>query len=230
METAVTLPQPSRLGLVGQIAVVVCLIPVGLTLGGLTGWIVLSPVMGMVVPLLAATWFLKRDGLGWQDVGFARRMPFSRFLGFTLITLLSVYLFAVLIFGTLLESAGFPPQDTSALKFLIEGNMVYYVLFLFPVSWGSAAFGEELLVRGFILNRLEWLTRNPVLAVVGQAAIFALAHLYQGITGVLMIFVLALIFGAVFIRCGRNLWPVIAAHGLIDTLAISSIYFGWGWV
>jgi membrane protease YdiL (CAAX protease family) len=230
METAVTLPQPSRLGLVGQIAVVVCLIPVGLTLGGLTGWIVLSPVMGMVVPLLAAAWFLKRDGLGWQDVGFARRMPFPRFLGFTLITLLSVYLLAVLILRTLLESAGFPPQDTSALKFLIEGNTLYYVLFLFPISWGSAAFGEELLVRGFILNRLESLTRTPVLAVVGQAAIFALAHLYQGITGVLMIFVLALIFGAVFIRCGRNLWPVIAAHGLIDTLAMSSIYFGWGWV
>ena len=75
---------------------------------------------------------------------------------------------------------------------------------------------------------MERLTASSAWAIIGQAAIFALAHRYQGVTGVLVVFVIGLIFGAVFIRCGRNLWPVIAAHGLIDTVAITSVYLGWG--
>lgn len=228
METTITTPETSRVSLVGQIVLVICLIPVGLTLGALTGWVVLSPIMGMVVPLLAATWLLKRDGMGWRDVGFAKRMPFTRFLGFTVLAAVAVF-GSAMILESVLEAAGLPPQDVSSIKLLIEGNTVYFLLFLLPVSWGSAAFGEELLVRGFLLNRLECLTRSPVSAVIAQAATFALAHFYQGITGVLVIFVIGLILGAVFIRCGRNLWPVIAAHGMIDTIGITSIYLDLGW-
>ena len=44
----------------------------------------------------------------------------------------------------------------------------------------------------------------------------------------LMIFAIGLILGAVFIRCGRNLWPVIVAHGVIDTIGITALYLGWG--
>ena len=230
METAVTFRDTSRLALIGQIALIICLIPVGLTLGALTGWAVLSPIMGMVVPLLAATWFLKREGMGWRDIGFARQMPMGRFLGFTALAVVAVYLFVFLGLRNILSAAGLPPQDVSSLARLLEGNTLYFLLFLLPVSWGSAAFGEELLVRGFMQNRLEILTRSPVWAVIAQAAIFALAHTYQGLTGVLMVFLIALILGAVYIRCGRNLWPVIAAHGLIDTVAITSLYLGWGWL
>ena len=230
METEIAFRETSRLVPVAQIIAVVCLIPVGLTLGALTGWVVLSPIMGMVVPLLAATWFLKREGKSWHDVGFANRMSISGFLGFTALTVVSVYVLVGFGLQNLLEAIGLPPQDTSSFKQLIEGNTLYFLAFLLPVSWGSAAFGEELLLRGFVRSRLEWLTRSPVLAVIGQAAIFALAHLYQGITGVLMVFSLGLIFGAIFYRCGRNLWPLIAAHGLIDTFAMTSIYLGLDWV
>ena len=80
------------------------------------------------------------------------------------------------------------------------------------------------------MNRLENLTSSPLWSVIGQAAIFALAHAYQGVTGVLMVFTVALIFGAIFYRCGRNLWPVIVAHGLVDTIAVTSFYFGLGWI
>lgn len=48
----------------------------------------------------------------------------------------------------------------------------------------------------------------------------------QGPTGVANIFVLALVFGAVYLRSGRNLWPLIAAHGIIDTVGITLIYLG----
>ena len=230
MNTSLVISKPSRLGLLVQIVVILCLIPVGLTLGALTGVIVLSPIMGMALPLLVATWFLRRDGLGWKEVGFAKPMPLSRFLVMTAAAVLSAYLLVILLLGPLVEAAGLPPQDLSSLKVLIEGNTVYFLMFLLPVSWGSAAFGEELLVRGFLLNRLECAAQSPAIAVVGQAAIFALAHTYQGVTGALMVFVVGLVFGVVFLRSERNLWPVIVAHGIIDTIAITSIYLGADWV
>ena len=155
-------------------------------------------------------------------------MPLRRFLTFTAIAVVAVYLLVVLALRPALEALGFPAPDVSGMRQLIEGNTMAYLLFLLPVSWGSAAFGEEMLVRGFILNRAERLTHSAVWAVVIQATIFGLAHSYQGITGMLMIFTIGLILGAVFIRCGRNLWPVIVAHGVIDTIGITALYLGWG--
>ena len=114
------------------------------------------------------------------------------------------------------------------LKFAMTSSVataIDYLLFLFPVAWGSAAVGEELLVRGYLLYRMEILS-NTWIAVILQALIFSLAHLYQGWMGVINIFVLALVFGIVFVRSGRSLWPLILAHGLIDTIAITLIYIG----
>lgn len=230
METTLDSPQFSRFGLIGQIVLVVALIPVGLILGALTGFPALSPILGMVVPLLAATWLLKRNDMSWRDVGFAKRMPVRAFVYYTLTALALVYVVVLFMLEPLLELAGFPPQDLSALKTMLEGNTLTYLIFLIPISWGSAAFGEELLVRGFIMNRLEHLTNAPLWSVIGQAAIFALAHTYQGVTGVLMVFTVGLIFGAIFYRCGRNLWPVIVAHGLVDTIAVTSFYLGLDWL
>ena len=100
-----------------------------------------------------------------------------------------------------------------------------YLWFLIPVAWGSAAIGEEMLARGFLLHRAEGLTGTTV-AVVLQAALFAMAHFYQGLTGVVNIFVLALVFGAVYLKSGRNLLPLIVAHGLIDTYGLTMLYVG----
>ncbi len=227
MQATLTSPETSRVGLAGQVVVIVALIPLGLTLGALTGWPAMSPIVGMLLPLLAATWFLQRDALSWRDLGFAQAMPFTRFAMYTLVTLAAVYLLVAGLLSQLLQALGLPEQNISGLRALLEGNTVNYLLFLIPISWGSAAFGEELLIRGFLLDRLERLSQSPTIAVFAQAAIFALAHFYQGVTGVLIIFAVALIFGSVFIRCGRNLWPVIVAHGIIDSVAMTALYFGW---
>jgi hypothetical protein len=64
--------------------------------------------------------------------------------------------------------------------------------------------------------------------VLLQALVFALGHAYQGVTGVVNLFVVGLILGYVYLRGGRNLWPVIVAHGLIDTLSTTLVYLGYG--
>jgi hypothetical protein len=210
----------------GEIVAVVALVMAGLLLGAATGYLALGPILGMVLPLVAATLFLRREGRGWRDLGFPRSMPLGLFLWLGVggaVLLIALSAFAV---TPLLRWLGAPPVDASLLVEAIEGDLAAYLVFLIPVGWGSAAFGEELLVRGFLLDRFDKLFGLRI-AVVAQALLFALGHAYQGITGMLNLFVVALVLGVITLRAGRNLWPAIAAHGLIDTLSLTLIYLGY---
>jgi uncharacterized protein len=218
---------PSALRIWGELVAVVVLSLFGMVLGALTPWFVLSPILGMVVPLIAATYFLHRQGTGWRDLGFPRRMPVRRFVLLTLGAVAAIYLVTALLVMPLLRALGAPPVDTSILVELIEGDRTMYLLFLIPVGWGSAAFGEELLLRGFVLNRFSLLFGTNT-AVLLQALLFSLGHAYQGITGMVSLFVVGLLLGIFYLRAGHNLWPVIAAHGIIDTISLTLIYLGFG--
>ncbi len=208
-----------------EVIVVVILMPVGGILGTLTGWLPLSPILGVIVPLGAATFFLHREQVSWHSLIFGISLGPGRILIWTAVILLATYVSTTLLLTPVLQKSGVPPIDIRVLRDLIEGNITGFLIFVIPVSWGSAAIGEELLVRGFLLHRISSLS-NDVVAVILQAALFALAHFYQGLMGVANIFVLALIFGTFYIRLGRNLLPLILAHGIIDTVSITLLYLG----
>lgn len=209
-----------------EVATAVVLVVAGSILGSATGYLALAPILGMALPLAAATYFLHRQRLGWRALGFGRPMPIRRFLGLTFATAGTAIVLTSFILTPILRSFGAPPMDASLLQREIEGDTVGYLVFLIPVAWGSAAFGEELLLRGFVLHRFSLLAGTTG-GVVLQALLFALGHAYQGITGLANLFVIGLVFGYFYLRAGRNLWPVIAAHGLIDTVSITLLYLGY---
>lgn len=98
-------------------------------------------------------------------------------------------------------------------------------------AWLSAASGEELVFRAFLMHQLERLVgrlRGGMLlaALLGGAA-FGLMHASQGLSGVLLTGVVGVLFGYVYLRSGRNLWAMIVAHGLIDTWGVATLYLGW---
>jgi len=208
-----------------EVILVTLLLPVGAVLGALTGVAVLGPILAVCLPLAVVTIIFRFRGETWSELNLFRLLPLKSLVGWAGVALGVTFVLGNFIVAPILSRLGVPPVDVSALSFLIEDNLVYYLLFLVPVSWGSAAIGEELLVRGYLLYRLESLS-GTWFAVIAQAVIFALAHIYQGWMGVINIFVLALVFGVIFIRCGRSLWPLIIAHGLIDTIAVTLIYIG----
>lgn len=209
-----------------EILAVVLLTIAGLLLGPATPWLLLGPILGVGLPLLAATGFLHRQGLSWRDLGFPRRMPLGRFLFLTSFALAGVLVVTSLVAAPLMRWLGTSPPDMGLLVDLIEGDRVNYLLFLLPIGWGTAAFGEELLMRGFLLNRFAALF-GTVWGLVLQAVLFTLGHAYQGIAGMANVFVIGLVLGIVSVRAGGNLWPAIAAHGLIDTLGLTLIYLGY---
>ena len=110
----------------------------------------------------------------------------------------------------------------------ISGDLPQYLFYGFVVSWGSAAFGEELLLRGFILDRIAKLIgsdRVPALlaAIVVQAALFGSFHFHQG-SNALVATVAGLVFGVIWLLGGRNLWACILLHGLVDFFTATDYY------
>jgi len=98
------------------------------------------------------------------------------------------------------------------------------LLTLALVGWFAAALGEEVTFRGFILPRLAQLFGGKntawVLAILLQAVIFGLLHASS--LGMVTAAIFGILYGTVFWLSGRQLWPVVIAHALPDTISILS--------
>jgi membrane protease YdiL (CAAX protease family) len=184
----------------------------------------------VLVAVGVATWRLHRSGLRWADVGL--RPPGS--WGRTALWAFAAYVLVIAvnfaIITPLARAFGWPPTDVAKLGDL-AGDLPRLLGWL-AIAWTTAAFGEELLFRGFLQTRLTALFRGGALgtaaAIVLQAILFGLAHLGFGVRGAVTAGVVALVFGVVYVLNGRNLWPLIIAHGLTDTVSLVALYFGAG--
>lgn len=79
----------------------------------------------------------------------------------------------------------------------------------------SAGFCEEFVFRGYLQTQLFALTGSPLAALVLQAALFGVAHAYQGTRAVLVIIVYGLMMGALA-RWRGSLRPGMLAHAWTD--------------
>jgi len=93
----------------------------------------------------------------------------------------------------------------------------------------SAGFGEELVFRGYLFERLGKLFGRGAWAKVSivllTSALFGLAHYsLQGLTGVEQAIVTGLVFGTVRMVTGR-IWVLMFAHAAFDLAALAMIYW-----
>lgn len=80
----------------------------------------------------------------------------------------------------------------------------------------TVAFCEELIYRGFVQHVLRnWLGGLTVAGILGSAAMFGLAHVYQGRRGLIAAFVVGLLFSVARAWTG-SLAPSIVAHFVAD--------------
>jgi hypothetical protein len=82
----------------------------------------------------------------------------------------------------------------------------------------TAGFCEEAVFRGYLQRQFHALTGNAAIAVLAQAALFGIAHGYQGIKNALVITVLGLLYGLLALGRG-NLRPGMIAHAWSDLYA-----------
>lgn len=188
----------------------------------------MAGVISVAVTVLAITWLLRRNGESWADLGLARPARLGRTLLLTLGVLLLAYFAASVATVVAMQGFGWAAPDYARLADLV-GNPAMLLLML-GISWTTAAFGEEMLFRGFLQSRLQQLFARirgaKPLAVLAQAGLFGIGHAYQGPTGILVTGTVGLVFGSAAVRL-RSLWPVILAHGLMDTVSMLALFSGF---
>ena len=103
-------------------------------------------------------------------------------------------------------------------------------LIFLDLAWTLAAFGEEMVYRAYLMNRVaDLLNRTRGAWIVSLLAVqvgFGLAHAYQGLTGVIDEGLMGLLLGLIYLRTGRNLAVPILAHGIQDSIDFVLIFLG----
>jgi membrane protease YdiL (CAAX protease family) len=83
---------------------------------------------------------------------------------------------------------------------------------------------EELLDRGFLMNWVEQVFSKTILAtliaVLLQAVIFGFRHSNDFSERSITVGIIGLIMGIAYVKFGRNLWPLIIAHCVLNTMSM----------
>ena len=81
----------------------------------------------------------------------------------------------------------------------------------------AAGINEEILFRGFLIGVMAMFMPLWV-AAIAATLLFTLAHIYQGMAGMMRILPISASLAALFV-IGGSLWPVIILHILVDSAA-----------
>jgi membrane protease YdiL (CAAX protease family) len=147
-----------------------------------------------IVDLLGRRWRSPLDGL--RDAGLA-------------------VLFLVALYGCLLGlRALLGPSPANTAFLLPKGALESFLWVAVAIAAGVC---EELVFRGYLQTQLWALSGRLPLAIVLQALVFGLAHLYQGWRPALLTVAYGLAFGALA-AWRRSILPGAIAHALIDVI------------
>ena len=182
--------------------------------------------------MLILVWLgIKLRGQKWSDFGltFGRiSLKESRIIFLRSLLLCTLGLIGYLI-GTFVMAniTGMPESaDMSNYEYL-HNNIFMLILTLFGVYIVSS-FGEEVIYRAFIINRLTELgldTKFGKMATVAiSSIIFGLVHYEWGPTGIVSTALMGLVMGIFYLRFKKKLWILVLAHAYMDTVLLIQIY------
>lgn len=186
-----------------------------------------SPLSALAAVGVAWLWLRKSGGFQ-RALGLLKVDNWPQTLGLALLATGGV----IAIFGIgglAIEAAGLASPDIQAVLDMVTASPVLFALWIVAVAWLGAGLGEELLFRGFLfdaLQRLPGMAGTVPVALIMQAAIFGLAHIYQGWGGVLITGTVGLLLGWVRLRAGGSIWAAALAHAAVDTIMLSLAYAG----
>jgi len=94
-----------------------------------------------------------------------------------------------------------------------------------------AGFAEEVVFRGFFINRLTALFGSSIASSIAMVAVTAavfgpIHYVAQGFFGALQATIVGVLFATIYLLNGRRLWALVFAHGAFDVCALYLIYSG----
>jgi membrane protease YdiL (CAAX protease family) len=179
-----------------------------------------------VVGWLLSSFFLKKQGESWREFGFKRPRSWPQTVMISLAGGVLLHLLISQVLKPMITQWTLQPLDISSFE-VLRGN-VSALLGGLVVVWTVAAFGEELIFRGYFLNRFAEIVPNHrmgwVIAALLSSLLFGLGHIYQGLSGMILSAIVGLLYIGAYFITGRNLWAPILIHGIYDTTAFFAIF------
>lgn len=177
--------------------------------------------------LVVASWRMKVRGVSWKDLGLKKPKNVWKTLSISIIIFASVMI-SIIIFELIKEHLPFPiAEDTSSESAVskfgdLKGNWSHFFLIIFFI-WVESML-EELLDRGFLMNWLEkffsMTSYATVIAVLLQAIIFGFRHSNDFSERSITVGIIGLVMGIAYVKFGRNLWPLIIAHCILNSMSM----------
>lgn len=196
------------------------------------GWITVGAEARGVTAVLAGAFaavgvILARGGT-LSDLGFKRPKRWA-IAPFQVTVILVVFVVAQTLAPLLISSFISLPQPDVSRYASISGNLggAIAMALILPLT---ASIPEEIIYRGFLMGRLSEFfgqtSRGATMTVLVQALFFSSVHFQWGIGGMMMTFIMGIIWGSAYLLCGRNLWVVILAHSAGHILFVTQLYLG----
>jgi hypothetical protein len=167
-------------------------------------------------------------GKRWADLGLcwpphaASALTLGAFAGVAL----SVH--ELIVLEPVVRSFTGASPDLSLFKDL-KGDL-QATLFWIALSWVLAAFGEEMVWRGYAMNRVAEVfgggTAAWMLSTLAVNILFGVAHEYQDVTGMIVTAIGGVTYALLYFLAGRNLVVPIVAHGMQNTCDFLFMYHG----
>ena len=171
---------------------------------------------------------LRLRGMRWKDVGFARPRGWGKAVLVGVVVGVCMEAMELFVTQPLLARWLGKMPDLSDFADM-KGDLKIFLIYLVLV-WTLGALGEEIVYRGYLMNRVAEVVRETkaawVLSLILVSVVFGCGHLDQGATGMIENVWNGLLLGALYLACGRNLAVPVIAHAATDTLDFVLIYLG----
>ncbi len=178
----------------------------------------------IILVIIGFSFLIRKEKL--QTLGFRKNSSWLNMIMTILVLVVIWTLLHLSVFMPVLNHLTGTTQDLSAFENL-KGNF-NQLLFFLVLTWTLAAFGEEIVYRGYLQKRILDVfgdTRTGIILAVGiSSLLFGLAHTEQGTIGVVLTFLDAIFFSLIKIHYDNNLWAAIFAHGASNTIGLIGFF------
>lgn len=179
--------------------------------------LVILSIQGLVI-LIGLHLLLGMRGQTWRDLALPPFRSEDLWLALKAFALMFVInmAFMMLIYGLAPSSVETHQRRLSDVAGMLNQGAPFLAV---GVAMLFVGFYEELLARGFLLNRCQHLLGGTWGPVIVSSVLFGLGHFYQGILGILQTTLLGVVFASLVLRW-QTLWPVILAHAALNIVSL----------